>query len=254
MPDKLFQYELGSKLGSIKDLLSPGVSKRFEAVLLVSESFFLTWSESEWKDEETLFFAPRSETYFVFLLGLPLHSFHRSNCRPDERTHRTSGFGTDSGLNSVMQVDYIRGDVSRGLSLIGQTSLWICHLSLWMMAPAPGLISLGTLGNWEMTSEPASCVNKIWESRWWEVTCTVSLPRFPDGATSCLASQVTWKERDDGGSEPNISGCSLESCPTCSHVHHVASLAPQEQELNVLPVDPTERFDERVKLELLNVT
>lgn len=79
-------------------------------------------------------------------------------------------------------------------------------------------------------------------------------PRFPDGATSCLASQVTWKERDDGGSVPNISGCSLESCPTCSHVLHVSSSAPQEQELNVLPVDPTERSDERVKLELLNVT
>lgn len=95
MPDKLFQYELGS----IKDLLSPGGSKRSEAVLLVSESFLFFLPGV--KDRMN---APRSETYFVFLLGLPLHSFHRSNYGPDERTHRTSGFGTDSGLNSVMQL------------------------------------------------------------------------------------------------------------------------------------------------------
>lgn len=42
--------------------------------------------------------------------------------------------------------------------------------------PTGELISLGTLGNWEITPEPASCANKIWESWWWvEVTCPLSL-------------------------------------------------------------------------------
>lgn len=42
--------------------------------------------------------------------------------------------------------------------------------------PTGELISLRTLGNWEMTPEPASCANKIWESWWWvEVTCPLSL-------------------------------------------------------------------------------
>lgn len=47
---------------------------------------------------------------------------------------------------------------------------------LWDDGPTGELISLWTLGNWEMTLEPACSANKIWKSRWWvEVTCPLSL-------------------------------------------------------------------------------
>lgn len=60
--------------------------------------------------------------------------------------------------------------------------------------PIQELISLGTLGNLDMTPQPASCGNKIWESWWWvEVTCPLSLhssqmPGPPAGPIRLLCS------------------------------------------------------------------
>lgn len=71
---------------------------------------------------------------------------------------------------------------------------------LWNYGPTGGLISRWTLRTWEMTLEPASCANKIWESRLWVgVTCPLSLhgSQMP-GLPACLLT--SWK-RHCGGSE-----------------------------------------------------
>ena len=86
-------------------------------------------------------------------------------------------FSIGYGMNSVMQVDFIRGDVRRcargGVLSFGSLSEpngrdQPVNLSPVLLddGPTGELISLGALGSWEMSMEPNSYANKIWES-WW---------------------------------------------------------------------------------------